>query len=129
MARARSTRARRRATDRGQQVNGTEEFLLVSIALTASVMFGLFTLLISVVGIVVVLLLTRYLIRIIATVRRNRQLSRGRRSEDSIEAVAEAIAIVAGHNWTAAMMPDYRAEFRRQAIAAIAALDSFKGRK
>jgi hypothetical protein len=38
-----------------------------------------------------------------------------------IDSVAAAIAQAAGHNWHAPMMEGYRAEFRRQAAAAIAA--------
>ena len=37
-----------------------------------------------------------------------------------LDLVAAAIAETAGHNWAADMMPEYRAEFRRQARAAIA---------
>jgi hypothetical protein len=41
-----------------------------------------------------------------------------------LDAVAAAIAQAAGHNWHApTMMPGYRAEFRRQAAAAI---DAFR---
>lgn len=110
-------------------MSGAEEFLLTIVSMTFSFMVGLLSAIVAVAGTVVVLLLTRYVIRIVATIRRRRQLERSRQAEDPAEAVAAAIAIAAGHNWTAQMMPDYRAEFRRQAIAAIAALDTFKGRK
>lgn len=39
-----------------------------------------------------------------------------------IDAVAEAIATAGGNCWHAEMMPGYRAEFRRQAAAAIDAM-------
>lgn len=51
----------------------------------------------------------------------------GINDSDRLEAVAEAIARAAGHNWHADMMPQYRAEFRRQAAAAIDALKRAHG--
>jgi hypothetical protein len=54
--------------------------------------------------------------------RRRRRPAAAAPSPYLLDSVAAAIAQAAGHNWhAAAMMPDYRAEFRRQAAAAIAA--------
>lgn len=127
MARARSTRARRRATDRGQQVNGSEEFLIVIIGITCSVAVGLFSLLVVVVSIIALLLLSRYAVRTIATIRHRRQ--RTKQAAQDVDTIAEAIALAAGHNWTADMMPQYRADFRRQAAAALAAFKTSRGLK
>ena len=110
----------------------TEQFMLTIIGILCSVALGLFSLLIALAAVAGLLLLIRSVIGIIATIRHNRKLKRSLQTVDAVEAVAEAIAQEAGHNWTAAMMPGYRADFRRQASAAIhalAALEPVKGRK
>ena len=103
-----------------------EQFMLAIIGIMCSVALGLVSLLIALAGVAVLLLIVRYVIGRIATARHRR---RQRAAVDRVDAVAEAIAQEAGHNWTAGMMPDYRAEFRRQASAAIAVIESDKGRQ